>query len=103
MQAQFEFSQSERFQVFMNGLLSADRFNQENIVGVTIDFHPLWWGLATFWRETGGVDYSEAIFPFWTWSPARLTPRPDPTWIPSYWESICKNHGKDPSPFLIKI
>jgi hypothetical protein len=103
MQAQFEFSRGEHFQGFLNALLNLDGLNQDNIVGVSIDFHPIWWRLATLWHESGGIDYPFSLTPFLIWPGWPLMPRPDPTWSNSIWMSICKDNGKEPNPFIVKI
>jgi hypothetical protein len=97
MQAQIEFSRTEQFREFLNALFALDGVDQDHIVGVSIDFHPIWWRLATFWHETGGIDPSS-----WIWQ-GPLIARPDPTWTNSLWQKICDNYAKKPSPFIVKI
>lgn len=103
MQAQIEFSRSDQFQEFLTTLFKLEGFNQDHIVGVAIDFHPLWWLLATIWHETGGIDSPFPLALSWIWPRRTLIPRPEPTWTDSRWKKICKENGKEPFPFIVKI
>jgi hypothetical protein len=103
VQALFEFSQSDVFQSFWNDLVDLGSEIQDDIVGVTIDFHPIWWRLATLWHYSGGVNYSPEL-PF---SSAMLNgpllPGPDSRWSSGAWENLCKTNNKKPNPFLVRI
>jgi len=103
MQPQIEFSRSEQFQDLLNALFSLEGFNQDHIVGVAIDFHPIWWRLATIWHDLGGIEPPYSFASLWIWPGRPFMPRPDPSWTNPYWEMICKDRGKKPSPFIVKI
>ena len=104
MQPQYEFSRGAEFQRFLESLLNPERFDQDSIIGVTIEFHPMWWRLATFWHQTGGIDYPYNLFgPILLLQGWPLVPQPDPAWAGSHWAELCKRSNKKPHPYIVRI
>lgn len=104
MQPQIAYSRSPLFQEFLGRLLTLEEFPQDDLLGVAIEFHPVWWRLVTLAAALGGAE-APFILPAAIVSPQPLPalPRPDPAWRSHDWEDFCGKQGKSPEPFLVKI
>jgi hypothetical protein len=104
MQPQYQFSQSPPFQQLFNGLTNLEGEVLDSVIGVVIDFHPLWWLLATLAHDLGGnVLTVPELFPLLALPGRRLIPRPDLSLSEPRWDQFCDRNGKKHDPFLVKL
>jgi len=120
MRPQIDFSRTPVFQRFLQQLWSTEGERIHSLIlGVLIDYHPVWRGL---WRAVQATGMNQNMEPPWeTWWPVWAGPsgtqlpllleefgiaggQPDHEWIPTVWRLLLERNNKgEGGPLLTKI